>query len=261
MEWETMRLEGEGPLRRLVFNRPQMHNAVNRRFLLDLTQACLHVETETPCRVLIVRGEGPSFSSGADLKENLTHAGGLGDLMGRSQAGARAIQALGDLSAVTIAAVHGNAIGGGAMIAMACDFRVAAADARLSVREVSLGLSLSWQSIPNVVNLVGPSRAKEMILFGEMYGADQMLEYGVYNQVVAPAALPAAVQALAERVLAQPPLPVRMTKASINAYVRALDRAVFHQDAAGLALTGRSRDAAAAKEAFFSGKPAAWEGE
>jgi enoyl-CoA hydratase len=158
--------------------------------------------------------------------------------------------------------VHGHAIGGGAMLAMACDFRIADTSAKLSIREISLGISLSWQTIPNVVNLVGPTRAKEMILFGDTYGPDVLRDWGVYSQVVAPEALLPAAEALAQRVVAQPPLPVQFTKASINAYTRALDRAVFHADPTGLALTGRTEDAALARDAFFGKRPRApWKGE
>jgi enoyl-CoA hydratase len=164
------------------------------------------------------------------------------------------------MTPVSIAAMHGHAIGGGAMLAMACDFRVAAQEAKLSIREISLGISLSWQSIPNVVNLVGPSRAKEMILFGGTYDARKMLDYGVYNEVVDGEHLVKAAEAWAQRVVAQPPLPVNMTKASINSYVRALDKAVFHADATGLAFTGRTDDAVKARDAFFGKGPAPeWE--
>jgi len=262
MEWETMKLDGEGPVRHLVLNRPGVHNAINRQFLADLVQACLHVETLHDCRAVIVRGEGASFCSGADVKEGLTHKGTIGDMLGRSKAGARAMQAVADMTPISIAAVHGHAIGGGAMLAMACDFRVAAATAQLSIRELSLGISLSWQTIPNVVNLVGASRAKEMILFGGTYDARKMQDWGVYAEVVEPDRLAAAAEALAQRVVKQPPLPVNMAKASINAYVRALDRAVFHADPVGLALTGRTQDAEQAREAFFGRAPAKpWKGE
>jgi enoyl-CoA hydratase/carnithine racemase len=260
MEWNTMKLVGDGAVRHLVLNRPEVHNAINAQLLDDLAQACLHIEKLQAVRVVIVRGEGPSFCSGADLKERLTHGGSLGDLLARSKAGARAVAGLAEMTPISIAAVHGHAIGGGAMLAMACDFRVAAADAQLSIREVSLGISLSWQSIPNVVNLVGPMRAKEMILFGDTYDARKMLEYGVYSQVVEREQLVPAAEALAGRVVGQAPLPVQMTKSAINAYVRALDRSVFHADAFGLALTGRSEDAATARDAFFRPGPApVWE--
>jgi enoyl-CoA hydratase len=262
MEWETMKLDGQGPVLHLVLNRPQVHNAINRQFLADLVQACLHVETLQDCRVVIVRGEGASFCSGADVKEGLTHKGTVGDMLGRSKAGARAMRAVAEMTPVSIAAVHGHAIGGGAMLALACDFRVAATTAQLCIREISLGISLSWQTIPNVVNLVGPSRAKEMILFGGTYDARTMHDWGVYGEVVEPERLAAAADALAQRVVQQPPLPVGMAKASINAYVRALDRAVFHADAVGLALTGRTQDAAQASDAFFGRAPAKpWKGE
>ena len=260
MEWNTMKLVGDGAVRHLVFNRPEVHNAIDSRFLQDLAQACLYIETVKGLRVVIVRGEGPSFSSGADLKEGLTHGGAIGDLLRRSKAGARGVSAVAEMTPISIAAVHGHAIGGGAMLALACDFRVASSDAKLSIREVSLGISLSWQSIPNVVNLVGPARAKEMILFGDTYDAQKMLEYGIYQQVVEREQVLPSAEALAQRVVAQPPLPVQMTKSAINAYVRALDRAVFHGDAFGLALTGRTDDAAKARKAFFGGGQAVtWE--
>lgn len=261
MEWETMKLEGEGAIRELVLNRPHVHNAVNRQLIADLLGACNAIEDLPDCRAVILRGEGPSFSSGADLKEGLSGSGTLGNSMQRSRLGERAIDALGDLPPVTIAAVHGHAIGAGACIAMACDFRIGAEGARVSIREVSLGVSLSWHSIPNAVHLVGPARAKEMILFAETYDARTLLDYGFFQQIVADQRLREAARALAEKVVRQPPLPAAMTKASVNAYVRALDRAVFHLDAAGVTLTGRTRDAVRAKEAFFSGEPAAWEGE
>lgn len=262
MEWETMKLVGDGPVRHLVLNRPQLHNAINKQFLADLAQACLQIETLQDCRVVIVRGEGPSFCSGADQKEGLTHQGGLSDMMQRSKSGARGVNAIADMTPISIAALHGHVIGGGAVLAMACDFRVADTTARLSIREISLGISLSWQSIPNVVNLVGPTRAKEMIIFGETYEPQKMLDYGIYTQVVEPGKLIAAAEAFADRVVQQPPLPVQMTKASINAYVRALDRAIFHADPVGLAMTGRTQDAAKAKDKFFGKGPAvSWEGE
>jgi enoyl-CoA hydratase len=258
MEWETIRLEGEGALRELVLNRPQVRNAVNTQLLRDLNAACTHLDTLPETRVVILRGEGPTFCAGADLKEGLSHKGPLREVVARSRLGARAVDALARLAPVTIAAMQGHAIGGGACLGAACDFRIGARGAQVSVREVSLGLSLSWHSIPNFVHLVGPSRAKEMILFGEMLDADTLHAWGYFNQVVADEELLPAARRLAEKVLRQPPLPVEMTKASINALVQALDRSVFHLDEFGIGLSGRSADAARAVRAFFEGDPPDW---
>jgi len=88
-----------------VLNRPRTHNAINRQELRDLLEACHAIEELLDCGCVILRGEGPSFSSGADLKEALTHTGTSGDLLRRARSGARVIDALAELTPVTIAAV------------------------------------------------------------------------------------------------------------------------------------------------------------
>jgi enoyl-CoA hydratase/carnithine racemase len=258
MEWETLRLDGEGAVLELVLNRPRVRNAVNTRMLQDLAAACAHVDALADCRVVILRGEGPTFCAGADLKEGLTHGAETRQAVVRARLGARAVDALGRLAPITIAAMQGHAVGGGACLGAACDFRIGATTAQVSVREASLGLSLSWQSIPNFVHLVGPARAKEMILFGEMHDAATLHGYGYFNDVVPEAELLPAARRLADKVLRQPPLPVEMTKASINALVRALDRPVFHLDEYGLGLSGRSEDARRALRTFFEGGDPDW---
>ena len=261
MDWQTIKIEGEGEVLHLVLNRPRMHNAINQQLLEELLAACATIEAQGDCRCVIVRGAGPSFSSGADLKEGKTHGGSTGQGLHRARLGSHVINALGDLTPVTIAAVHGHAIGGGVCLAMACDFRIGAEGASVAIRESKLGLSLSWHSIPNVVHLVGPSRAKEMIMFGEPHPARQLLEWGFFNELVPERELISAAEALAAKVVRQPPIPVQMTKASVNALVKAMDRSIFHLDAPGVTLTSQTRDAAKAREAFFEGGSPGWDNE
>ena len=262
MNWETVRVEGQDPVWTLVLNRPRVRNAINSQLLRDLADACTWLERQPDCRVVILRGEGPDFCAGADLNEGLTHGGPLNGRVARARLGRRAVQMLGDMAPVTIAAVHGHAIGGGVCLAAACDFRLGARSARVGLREVSLGLSLSWQCIPNIVHLVGASRARELILFGELHSAERMEEFGYFNTLTEDGALMAEAERLAQRVALQPPLPVQMAKASIRAVTHAMDRAVAHLDDFGLGLTGGTRDAARAREAFFSGTPSGeWESE
>ncbi len=98
-------------------------------------------------------------------------------------------------------------------------------------------------------------------MFGEMYDAETLHGYGYFNEVVPDDDLLPAARRLADKVLAQPPLPVEMTKASINALVRALDRSVFHLDEYGLGLAARTGDAGRAVQAFFERTQPEWEYE
>ena len=168
------------------------------------------------------------------------------------------MNAISDLYPVTVAAVHGHAIGGGACLAMACDFQIGSETCSVSIREAALGLSLSWNSIPNVVQLVGPKRAKQMILLARAYDAATLLDWGFFDEVVPEAELLAAARRMAQAFADMPPLPVHMGKASINAYVKALNRAVFHMDEVGVTYSGLTEDAQRAGDTFFSGQKATW---
>jgi enoyl-CoA hydratase/carnithine racemase len=155
------------------------------------------------------------------------------------------------LSPITIACLHGYCIGGGAVLPAACDFRLAAESTELTINEVSIGFNLTWHTIPSVVQLVGPARAKEMIILGHTYRPQQLLEYGYINEVLGDAELlPRALQ-LAEEICNQPPWPTFSTKASINAYAKALDRSVHHLDHISTALMGRSENSRIARETYF----------
>ncbi len=258
MEWETLKLSGTGPVRHLVLNRPRQRNAVNRQMLRDLLAACAAIEELPDLRCVILRGEGPSFCAGADLKEGRAAPPDVAATMQRPRMAALALQALTDLAPITIAAVQGHAIGGGCSLACACDFRIGAESASVAVREISLGFILSWRSLPTLVHLVGAAHAREMVLFGEPHDAATLARWGFFDRVVAEGELLAAAEALAAKVARQPPIPVRLTKQSINAVVKGLDRAVFHADPAAYALSRRSHAAETAREAFFSGKPRDW---
>jgi len=258
MEWETLKLEGQGAILHLVLNRPRARNAVNQQMLRDLLAACTAIEERTDCQVVVLRGEGATFCAGADLKEGREAPDTVTATMQRPRLAALALQALTDLAPVTIAAVQGHAIGGGCSLASACDFRIGADTAQVAIREISLGFILSWRSLPNLVHLVGAAHAREMALFGQMHDAATMLRWGFFNQVVPEAELAAAAQALADKVVRQPPIPVQLTKQSINALVKALDGAVFHADPAAYALSRRSEDARIAREAFFDDGPRDW---
>ncbi|MEL0020936.1 MAG: enoyl-CoA hydratase/isomerase family protein, partial [Rickettsiales bacterium] len=147
------------------------------------TPSGVELDEDGDLRVLILRGEGKSFCSGADLKDRPFDEGAKATLA-RSKNGMKMADAIANLSAVTIACLHNYCIGGGAVLPAFCDFRIAARSTSLTINEISIGVNLSWNAIPPVVQLVGPARAKEMIILGRTYDGTQLHEMGYVTDVV-----------------------------------------------------------------------------
>jgi enoyl-CoA hydratase/carnithine racemase len=199
---------------------------------------------------VILRGEGKSFSSGGDLAElelNTT------EFMALARAGTRMLEALGELGAITICCGHGYMMGAGAILPLSCDFRIGSPSITLSINEVALGYNVTWRSLPGLTQLVGPARAKEMVLLGRRYTAGQLLDYGYLHEVVPEESLVETAEAYASQIVRLAPAAAAVTKASINAYTRALDRAVHHMDFITSGFMSRSDNTRIAREAYLSG--------
>ena len=249
MEFETIRLEGEGPVRHLVLNRPQVHNAINATLVREVRDACLTVDDDPTVRVMILSGEGKSFCSGADLKAPRTSTA---ERMTGSKQGARMFDILTNLNAITIACCHGHMIGGGAILPAGCDFRVGSPTMKLCLNENSIGANLTWHSVPAMIQLVGPAKTKEMLIFGRTYGADAMVDYGYLDEVVdSDDALVGKAEELAAEIVAQPPVPVTLTKASVNAWTKAIDRSVQHMDHVAVGFMAGSENSKIAMSTYF----------
>ena len=166
MEFETVKIDGTGAVRHLVLNRPEVHNAVNAQLVADVHEAARLLDADASVRVVIVRGEGKSLCSGADLKQPRVTPQ---DAMLGSKQGAMMYDTLMHMNPITIALCHGYMIGGGAVLPAACDFRLGSPTVKLTLNEVSIGFNLTWHSLPALVNLVGPHKAKEMLILGRTY--------------------------------------------------------------------------------------------
>lgn len=251
MAYETIRIEGDGPVRHIILNRPEVHNAINKQFVADMIAACQELDEIGNLRVVLIRGEGKSFCSGADLKDRPFDEGPTATVA-RSKNGMKMADAIANLSAITVACLHNYCIGGGAVLPAFCDFRIAARSTYLTINEVSIGVNLSWNAIPPVVQLVGPARAKEMIILGRTYTGEQLCDIGYVNEVVDNEDLVPAAERLAAEICRQPPMPVWSTKASINAHARALDRSIQHLDHLSMAFMGQSPNLKIARETYFA---------
>ena len=221
MTYETLKLEREGPLMTVRLNRPQKRNAINRQMHLDLQALCRELAEDFRTRVVILAGEGLAFSSGADTSEwgqpgpdselELRHLAGIGS---------RTSAALESLDQVTIATVHGFAVGGAVVLALCCDLRVAGQSTWFSIPEVELGIPLSWNALPRLSREVGPSRALELTVTCDRFSAQQAYEYGMLSRVTPDGEEMSVARELAQRVIAMPPLPVALTKATMRAIKR-----------------------------------------
>ena len=221
MTYETLKIERVGPLMTMRLNRPERRNAINRQMHLDLQEVCRELSEDFETRVVILAGEGAAFSSGADTSEwgqpgpdnelALRHISGIGS---------RTSAALESLDQVTIAAVHGFAVGGAVVLALCCDLRVAGESTWFSIPEVELGIPLSWNALPRLSREVGPSRALELTITCDRLSCAQAYEYGMLSRVATDGEEMAEARRLAERVIAMPPLPVALTKATVRAIKR-----------------------------------------
>src|ERR1700704_5584429 len=122
-----------------------------------------------------------------------------------------------EMDQVTIAAIEGHCIGGGAALVVSLDFRTCGKSAHFRIPEVELGMNMSWGSIPRLLALMGPARTKQaVILASDRISSADALDWGLVEKVVDDGQTLAAAMAFAERIARQPPIPVRMTQAIVN---------------------------------------------
>jgi enoyl-CoA hydratase len=252
MSYEHLIIERKGHVAQVTFNRPAKANALNYEHLAEIESAALSFRDDAETRVVIFTGAGPHFSSGADLTDPGTaFQGPLSLRRRRTRIGERAIQALYAIDQITIAAWNGAAMGGGACIATALDFRIGAEDCFMQYPEVDIGVNLMWKSLPLITHLVGPARAKRLVAGGERIQAPDLLAWGVLDLRVPRSELLDAASAMAERYVNKPPVAVQMIKQSVNRIVSALDEAVMHMDVDQNLFAQTAEDRQAAVRAYL----------
>lgn len=201
----------------LTIRRPDVRNALNAEAFRDLAAACATVAADEAARVLVLAGEGPSFSAGGDFDSLQQLLDGDRDHAVAELENANAgIVALARLEIPTLAAVHGDAFGGGAAVALAADYRLMSDAARLGFVFSRLGISgadtgASWW----LTRLVGPGRALEILSFGRVFNAAEALEAGLVTEVVAAGDFAAALERLVDRLAGLAPLAVRGNKRAL----------------------------------------------
>lgn len=215
--FESLRIEGDpdSPVATVVLDRPDRLNALSRQLLRELAEVCRWLDSRDDLKVVVLRGAGRAFSAGFDLGD-FSEAG---DVSPRDSAdlGRVAAEALTGVRQLTIASIHGHCVGGGLVLAAACDLRVAAGDARFSIPEVDLGIPLAWGGIPRLVRELGPAVTKELVLTCRPFDAAEAKALHFLNRVVEPSDLDDTVSRLAAELAAKPGFALRTTKQQVNA--------------------------------------------
>jgi len=256
-------IERRGRIAIVRFDRGDNANALSLQLCRDLTVAARSFENDPEVSAVILTGSATRFSNGADLRDEELRASRKAPLAQRRlamQTGGRMCRAWEEIEALTIVAVEGWCVGGGAAIAAACDLRVAADDASFYVPEIERGMNLSWGTVPRLVHLVGPARAKRIIVLAEKLDAQRALEWGLVDEIAPRGGALDAALAMAERAASLPPVQMRMIKQAINAAAFALDRAVSHADFDQFALAASSGDFAEGVQAFLERRPPRYTG-
>ena len=193
----------------LRLNRPEALNALNRPLTSALEEALERVAAMDEVRVLVVAGRGRAFCAGNDIKEMQTVAPDEAEALARRHAAI--VQRFSSLPQVTIAAVDGYALGGGLMLAIAQDLRVASDRARFGLPEVTLGFPPAY-GIARLLDVVAGGHARDLLLTGRTLHATEALRIGLVNRVVAPPTLEASVTSLAAEIARSPRSGLSATK-------------------------------------------------
>jgi enoyl-CoA hydratase/carnithine racemase len=223
--FKTIRYDRSGHIGNLTLSRPEKRNAQNPLMWRELGSLGSELLRDDTLRCLVVMGEGKSFSAGIDLVEGL--AGALADAVERPveeltvdaalEEAAGTFTWIPSLGCPSIAAVQGHAYGAGLQLALACDFRIFAKSARVGLVETRYGIMPDMGATVRLPRIVGESRARELILLGDIVDAAEALRIGLANRTVDDDELPMAAAKLADQLCAQPPLAIRGARHAIDA--------------------------------------------
>ena len=212
----------EGPIATITLNRPEAMNAFDASMAADAADAVSAAAGDASCRVIVLTGAGRGFCAGADLArlKDIVVARDRNRARELVTGGARIVQAIVSAPKPVIAAVNGPAAGGGASLALACDVRIASADASIGVVFNRIGLHPDLGATFLLPLLAGFGRAMELVLSGDMIPAPEAHRIGVFNRVVAGDALLTETHAFARKLAAKAPQALARAKRSMHAAVR-----------------------------------------
>ena len=261
MKW--VNIEKRGRIAIVRFDRGNKANALSLELMRELTEVARQFETDAETSAIVLTGRPENFCLGADLTDPESaalRAGGLAERRVGNMTGARMCRAWEDLQPLTICAIEGWCVGGGAALAVATDLRVMGEGATMYVPEIERGMNMSWGSVPRITNLVGPARAKRIVILAEKLAAARAVEWGLADEIAPDGEVLTQALAMAEVAAGMPPVALRMCKQDINAYANALAHVSTHSDYDQFALAQTGDDFKEGVAAFLDKRPPRYTG-
>ncbi len=235
MAFSTIEVGSEGARGAITLNRPDKLNPLSTETLHELAEAAAWFDQRPEVKVVVVSGRGRAFSAGADVSVFSGPDPGVAAQRAAADAGRLMADAVESMRAVTVARIHGHCVGGGVVLAAACDLRVAAATTRFSIPEVDLGIPLGWGGIPRLVREIGPAMTKELVLTCRPFTAEEAKSVGLLNRVVPDEQLDDTIEELVAQLAEKSSLTLTATKRGVDAVTRSLaDTASAWSDADSL---------------------------
>ncbi|MFI5398159.1 MAG: enoyl-CoA hydratase/isomerase family protein [Candidatus Binatia bacterium] len=266
MSYEHIRVTRDAGIVTLAFNRPETRNSMTPAMGEEVVRAVEEIRSDASVRVVVLTGTGKAFSSGGNLSMIAQDTGARADADAPSMLGSprefyARFLAIRNLPVPTIAAINGHAVGAGLCVALACDIRIAAADAKLGMTFTKLGLHPGMGATYLLPRLIGTARACELLFSGRVIDAIEGERLGLINHVVPRDELDKAVRSLAQEIAAAAPVAVRLVKKSIYRGVQHTLEDMLDYEALNQGLTFTTADAREGVTAMMEKREPRFEGK